>query len=249
LTPDSTLAATVYPSPNHGERKGRVPDSIVLHYTGTPTFEIALQALCDPATEVSAHYLVREDGHIFQLVPEERRAWHAGRSYWAGERDMNSASIGIEIANSGHDGGTPPYPPVQIEAVAALCRDIAERWKISPQRILGHSDLSPDRKADPGEYFPWAALAKMGVGHYVGPCPITEGPCLQRGAQGRETEVLQSLLAIYGYGLNITGLYGTKTEMVVTAFQRHFRQERVDGIADPSTIETLRNLLATRPRD
>jgi N-acetylmuramoyl-L-alanine amidase len=243
------MATIIRPSPNHGERKGRVPDAIVLHYTGTPTGEEALRALCDPAKEVSAHYLVEENGQVFQLVPESRRAWHAGRSYWAGERDMNSVSIGIEIANPGHDGGTPPYPPKQIAAVIALCREICARRKIDPCRVLGHSDLAPDRKADPGEHFPWAALAEAGVGHYVVPSPIeADGPSFGRGDHGLEIEALQSMLAIYGYGLNITGLYGTKTETTVVAFQRHFRQARVDGIADRSTRETLRSLLASRPQ-
>jgi len=247
LNPDSTLATTIRPSPNHGERKGRIPDTIVLHYTGTATGEEALRAFCDPATELSAHYLVAEDGHVVQLVPESRRAWHAGRGYWAGERDMNSVSIGIEIANFGHDGGNPPYPPEQIAAVIALCQDISTRWKVPPCRVLGHSDLAPDRKSDPGEHFPWAALAKAGIGHYVAPSPIVaEGPSCARGDHGLEIESIQSMLAIYGYGLNITGLYGTKTEATVTAFQRHFRQARVDGIADRSTQETLRSLLAAR---
>jgi N-acetylmuramoyl-L-alanine amidase len=249
LKPDSALATTLRPSPNHGERKGRLPDAIVLHYTGTPTAEDALRRLCDPATELSAHYLVAEDGHVVQLVPESRRAWHAGRGYWAGERDMNAVSVGIEIANVGHDGGKPPYPIAQIAVVIALCQDICSRWKIAPCRVLGHSDIAPDRKADPGEHFPWAALSKAGVGHYVTPSPIVaDGPCYARGDHGIEIESLQSMLAIYGYGLNITGLYGTKTEATVTAFQRHFRQDRVDGIADHSTLETLRSLVAARPK-
>jgi N-acetylmuramoyl-L-alanine amidase len=248
LKKDTDLPATVHPSPNHGERKGRSVDSIILHYTGTPNAGIALARLCDPKSDVSTHYLVLEDGQILQLVPEERRAWHAGRAYWAGERDMNSVSIGIEIANSGHDGGTPPYLAEQIEAVILLCQDISARRKIPPRRVLAHSDLAPDRKCDPGEYFPWARLAERGIGHYVDPYPIEDGPRLARGAQGHEIESLQSMLAIYGYGLNITGLYGTKTEQVVAAFQRHFRQALVDGIADRSTIETLRKLLAAGPQ-
>jgi N-acetylmuramoyl-L-alanine amidase len=181
-------------------------------------------------------------------VPEARRAWHAGRSYWAGERDMNDVSIGIEIANSGHRGGSPDYPAAQIETVIRLCQDVIARWRIAPQRVLAHSDISPDRKMDPGEYFPWEKLAKAGVGHYVAPCPLEEGARLERGAQGIAVEALQSMLAIYGYGLNITGLYGTKTETIVGAFQRHFRPAQVDGIADPSTIATLRKVIAAQPK-
>lgn len=207
-----------------------------------------MRRLCDADAQVSAHYLVYEDGSLFQLVPEMRRAWHAGIGYWAGERDMNTVSIGIEIANAGHLGGAPPYPAAQIDAVIALCQDIISRHAIRPQRVLGHSDLAPDRKIDPGEYFPWERLAKAGVGHYVAPYPIEDGPRVAHGAHGLEVERLQSLLAIYGYGLNITGLYGSKTHAVVSAFQRHFRPELVDGIADVSTIETLRKVIAAQPK-
>jgi N-acetylmuramoyl-L-alanine amidase len=248
LKPDSAVPATLHPSPNQGDRKGRTPDAIILHYTGLETGEAALRQLCDPVAEVSSHYLVLEDGVLLQLVPEARRAWHAGRSYWAGERDMNDVSIGIEIANSGHRGGSPDYPAAQIETVIRLCQDVIARWRIAPQRVLAHSDISPDRKMDPGEYFPWEKLAKAGVGHYVAPCPLEEGARLERGAQGIAVEALQSMLAIYGYGLNITGLYGTKTETIVGAFQRHFRPAQVDGIADPSTIATLRKVIAAQPK-
>ncbi len=239
----------IHPSPNHGVRKGgRTPDSILLHYTGLPTAEAALQQLCNPVTEVSSHYLVWEDGRLMQLVEESRRAWHAGRGVWHGEHDMNDVSIGIEIANPGHRGGSPSYPSAQIKAVIALCQDIIARWHIVPHRVLAHSDVSPDRKIDPGEHFPWGQLAKAGIGHFVAPCAIEEGPRLQRDADGPEVEALQNLLATYGYGLDINGLYDAKTEATVTAFQRHFRPALVDGIADQSTIATLRKLIATAPK-
>jgi N-acetylmuramoyl-L-alanine amidase len=247
LKPDSTLPAIIRPSPNHGDRKGRVPDAIILHYTGIATGEAALEHLCAAASQVSAHYLVHEDGGLFQLVPEERRAWHAGIGVWACDRDMNTVSIGIEIANHGHVGGLPPYPAAQIETVIALCRDVSARWKISPTRILAHSDLAPDRKIDPGEHFPWGRLAKAGIGHFVAPCAIKDGPRLERDAEGPEVEALQAMLASYGYGLDVTGVYDAKTNSTVTAFQRHFRPARVDGVADPSTIETLRRLIAALP--
>jgi len=224
-----------------------VADAIILHYTGIATGTAALERLCSEASQVSAHYLVQEDGELFQLVPEERRAWHAGIGVWAGDRDMNTVSIGIEIANYGHAGGLPPYPPAQIETVIALCRDISRRWKIKPARILAHSDLAPDRKIDPGEHFPWGKLAQAGVGHFVVPCAIEEGPCLKPGAKGPEVEALQAMLVSYGYGLEVTGLYDAKTQSTITAFQRHFRPARVDGIADPSTISTLRKLIETLP--
>src|SRR5450631_1411143 len=245
LKSDSTLQAIVRPSPNHGDRNGRLADAIILHYTGIATGAAALEHLCTEASQVSAHYLVQEDGALFQLVPEARRAWHAGIGVWAGDRDMNTVSIGIEIANHGHIGGLPPYPPVQIETEIALCQDISSRWKIPPARVLAHSDLAPDRKIDPGEHFPWGQLAKAGVGHFVPPCAIMDGPCLETGAKGVEVEALQAMLASYGYGLDVTGLYDAKTESTITAFQRHFRPARVDGIADPSTIATLCKLIDT----
>jgi N-acetylmuramoyl-L-alanine amidase len=247
LKPDSTLPVIVRPSPNHGDRKGRVPDAIILHYTGIATGVAALEHLCAAASQVSAHYLVLEDGELFQLVPEARRAWHAGIGVWSGDRDMNTVSIGIEIANHGHAGGMPPYPSAQIEAVIALCQDISTRWKISPARILAHSDLAPDRKIDPGEHFPWGQLAKAGIGHFVTPCALGDGPRLERDAKGPEVEALQAMLASYGYGIEVTGLYDAKTESTIRAFQRHFRPARVDGIADPSTIATLRKLIDALP--
>jgi N-acetylmuramoyl-L-alanine amidase len=247
LKPDSTLSAIIRPSPNHGDRKGRVPDAIILHYTGIATGAAALDHLCTEASQVSAHYLVDEQGELFQLVPESRRAWHAGIGVWAGDRDMNTVSIGIEIANHGHAGSLPPYPPAQIETVIALCQDISARWTISPARILAHSDLAPDRKNDPGEHFPWGQLAKYGVGHFVAPSAIEDGPRLERDAEGLDVEALQAMLASYGYGLDVTGVYDAKTQSTIVAFQRHFRPARVDGIADPSTIATLRKLIEALP--
>ena len=247
--PDSALVKAVCPSPNHGERKdNRAPDSIILHYTGMETGEAALARLCDPAAEVSCHYVIGEDGAILQLVPEVRRAWHAGKSYWAGERDMNSVSIGIELMNGVHDFGTPAYPEAQIAALVALCQDIGSRHTIPATHILAHSDVAPFRKRDPGELFPWAQLAEAGVGHYVVPHPQGTDAPLKRGSSGEKVEGLQGMLAIYGYDISVTGLYGKKTEVIVAAFQRHFRPGLVDGKADCSTVATLKELLATRPR-
>lgn len=248
LAPDSPIAAKVFPSPNHGERAGgRRPDILLLHYTGMPDAGEALRRLCDARAEVSAHYFVFEDGRVLQLVPEARRAWHAGLSHWAGEEDVNSASIGIEIANPGHDGGLPPFPDAQIEAVTALCKDIIGRWSIPAARVLAHSDVAPARKEDPGERFPWRRLHRAGVGHWVEPAPIRDGRFLAQGDRGQPVEALQSMLALYGYGVAITGVLDQDTERVVRAFQRHFRQARVDGVADASTITTLRDLIAARP--
>jgi N-acetylmuramoyl-L-alanine amidase len=242
--PDSPLAAKVFPSPNHGERRGGPPDMVLLHYTGMPSGAEALMRLTNPVAEVSAHYFVWEDGSVLQLVPEARRAWHAGVASWKGETDINSRSIGVEIVNPGHEGGSPPYPGAQVEAVAALCADVCARHAIRPERVLAHSDVAPGRKCDPGEAFPWDALHARGVGHLVAPAPIAGGRFFALGDEGQPVQALQAMFGLYGYGLAVTGVYDKMTEDVVRAFQRHFRRARVDGVADASTITTLRDLIA-----
>jgi N-acetylmuramoyl-L-alanine amidase len=251
LVPDSPVAAKVFPSPNHGERKdGRRPSIIVLHYTGMADHEAgALKRLCDPVSEVSAHYFAFEDGRVLQLVPEARRAWHAGLGCWQGERDVNSASIGIEIANPGHEHGYRAFPEAQVAAVARLAADIARRWSIRPDRIIAHSDMAPARKRDPGELFPWDRLHREGVGHLVPPHPVSGGRFLSEGDEGPPVEAFQAMLALYGYDQPVSGCYDGGTAATARAFQRHFRQERVDGVADLSTIATLRDLLRARGAD
>ncbi len=246
--PDSCVVAEVRASPNHGERKGAAkPDMVVLHYTGMRDSRIALEHLCSPASDVSAHYVVMEDGHIIQCVPESRRAWHAGVSSWAGETDINSCSIGIEIANPGHDYGYPDFPRRQIAALIALCRGIFTRHNIAPERVLGHSDIAPARKSDPGEKFPWRLLHDSGVGLWVKPAPINNsGRIFVLGDRDAEVETLQMSLRNFGYGIASSGHYDSETMAVVAAFQRHFRPARVDGIADISTVATLGALLAAR---
>jgi N-acetylmuramoyl-L-alanine amidase len=249
---DTPLAEAFLASPNHGERRGFArPDCVVLHYTGMPTAAEALAWLRNPASELSSHYFVWEDGRIAQLVAEERRAWHAGRGWWKGISDLNSASIGVEIVNPGHGapGGNapPPFPARQIDAVIALLLDVGARHRIAPERILAHSDIAPARKRDPGETFPWDALWRAGVGYWTAPSPIGGGPTLRRGDEGPSVRALQALLALYGYGAELTGVYDKQTELVVAAFQRHFRPQRVDGEADASTIATLRALLDGLP--
>src|ERR1700730_18676756 len=182
FSPDSSIASDVIPSANYGERnKGRVPDMILLHYTGMPDAEGAIAQLCTPGTDVSAHYIVLEDGRIVQCVPEAKRAWHAGAASWAGEDDINSCSIGIEIVNRGHDWGYPDFPRRQIAAVIALCRGIMLRHDLPAHRVLGHSDVAPSRKKDPGEKFPWHSLANSGVGHWVQAGPLVRGETLTLG--------------------------------------------------------------------
>jgi len=248
MTEGAVLCDRSRVSPNHGERTGGGPvDMIVLHYTGMTSEEMALDRLCSPASEVSCHYLVREDGRVFQLVDEARRAWHAGRSSWRGIADVNSRSIGIEICNPGHEFGYRPFPNVQIEAVLDLCHDILGRRAIAPRDVVAHSDVAPTRKEDPGEYFPWARFAEEGIGHFVDPTPIQGGRFFQRGDEGQPVRALQTMLGLYGYDAPATGVFDDHTAAVVRAFQRHFRPERVDGIADMSTIDTLHRLLRALP--
>jgi N-acetylmuramoyl-L-alanine amidase len=229
------------PSPNFDNRRG-LPDIIVLHYTGMQTGEAALQRMCDPESRVAAHYMVEEDGRVFRLVPEERRAWHAGKGWWKGETDVNAASIGIEIVNPGHEWGYRPFPDVQIDAVIGLLDDIRSRWTIPNDRIIGHSDLAPARKQDPGELFPWKRLAQEGHGLWFEPQPAP-GPALKLGDEGVGVFALQAGLHRLGYEPRPSGKYDEETATVVTAFQRHWRQEQVDGIADGETRARLMGLL------
>ncbi len=204
---DSPLAARFLDSPNRGERRGRGrPDCLILHYTGMPTGEAALKVLLDPASELSAHYFVWEDGAIDQLVKESERAWHAGKASWKGESDLNSASIGVEIVNPGHDGGSPPFPVHQIAATIALARDVCARWGIAPERVLAHSDVAPSRKQDPGEAFPWERLWAGGVGHWTEPAPLSGGALFAHEEEAPPVRALQAMLALYGYGVGITGV-------------------------------------------
>ncbi|MDX1293205.1 MAG: N-acetylmuramoyl-L-alanine amidase [Hyphomonas sp.] len=233
-------------SPNFNERKHAL-DMLVLHYTGMASGEAALERMCDPAAEVSAHYMVWEDGRITQLVDEEMRAWHAGVSSWQGQQDLNSRSIGIEIVNGGHDfplpdGSLPPYPRPQIHALLDLVHDILGRHDIPATRILGHSDIAPLRKQDPGEHFPWERLARAGIGLWPqidGTTKEIIGKGLERGASGSTVWRLQTMLSEIGYGFDVTDIYGEACEKVVTAFQRRWLPDHVTGQAD---LDTLRRI-------
>ncbi len=245
--PDTFLVSGVVPSPNHGERRGgREPDMIVLHYTGMVGADTALERLSAAESEVSAHYFVFEDGRIVQCVPEMRRAWHAGAAAWGDDSDVNSCSIGIEIANPGHEYGYPDFPLRQTAAVIALCRSIIKRHKVPIDRVVAHSDVAPSRKRDPGEKFPWRLLFESGVALWVEPAPVTTESRLVVGESGDAVVTLQTALRRCGYGIEITGEYDTATRDVVTAFQRRFRPARIDGIADTSTMDTLSHLLSVR---
>jgi N-acetylmuramoyl-L-alanine amidase len=237
------------PSPNHGPRLTGPTDILLLHYTGMMSADGALAWLCDPRSSVSSHYFVFEDGRVVQLVPEERRAWHAGEASWRGESDINSRSIGIEIANPGHNFGYREFPDAQIDALIALCQDILARNPIPPERVLAHSDVAPLRKDDPGELFPWAKLHAAGIGHWVPQQPIVAGDDgLSSGWRGPMVLFLQQRFREYGYLLDEESEFGPGTEAVVKAFQRHFRQAKVDGVADDSTVATLFNLIAALPK-
>ena len=233
-----TIAA---PSPNYDSRTAP-PDMIVLHYTGMPTGDAALARLCDPAAKVSAHYLVEEDGRIFSLVPEERRAWHAGKSFWRGERDINARSIGVEVVNPGHEFGYRAFPDAQIAAVIDLLGEVRSHWSVDDERLLGHSDVAPDRKEDPGELFPWKRLAQAGHGLWVEPAAAPGAP-LAEGDDGPGVFALQAGLTRFGYDCAPGGRYDGATATIVRSFQRHWRPERVDGVADGETRARLIALL------
>ncbi len=240
MRPDTALDIPVFPSPNHGPRNRRLTiDLLLLHYTGMPDAAGALEWLCSERSQVSAHYFIFEDGHIVQMVPERRRAWHAGASLWDGERDINGCSIGIEIAND----GAAPYPEAQMQAVEALCLDIVGRHSIAPWRVLGHSDVAPGRKIDPGTHFDWQRLHRAGIGHWVEPAAAEAGRALREGDRGAGVRHYQAGLARYGYGVEVSGVFCTRTRVVTDAFQRHFYQHGTGGVAGPGTRKTLVRLL------
>jgi len=214
------------PSPNHDERPAGTPiDTLVLHYTGMRSGAAAIERLRDPAARVSSHYVVEEDGAVFRLVAEGRRAWHAGISFWRGNTLLNGRSIGIEIVNPGHEFGYRPFPALQMAAVCDLCLGILSRHPIPPRNIVAHSDIAPDRKEDPGELFDWPGLAANGVGLWPDRDGEAEGDAL-------------TLLGIIGYRTDLP------LPLLLRAFQRHWRPERVDGIADAETLARLNAVAA-----
>ena len=215
-----------HPSPNQDDRPSGTPiDTLILHYTGMPSGAAAIDRLRDPVARVSSHYVVEKDGAIFRLVAEERRAWHAGISSWRGHTLLNGRSIGIEIVNPGHEFGYRPFPALQMAAVCDLCLAILARHPIPARNVVAHSDVAPDRKEDPGELFDWEGLAANGVGVW----PAHEG-------------------APEGDALTLLGRIGYRTDLplalLLRAFQRHWRQEQVDGIADAGTLARLNAVAA-----
>jgi N-acetylmuramoyl-L-alanine amidase len=208
------------PSPNQDDRPADTPvDMLILHYTGMQSGAEAIARLRDPVARLSSHYVVEEDGAVFRLVPEDRRAWHAGVSHWRGHALLNGRSIGIEIVNPGHEHGYRPFPALQMAAVCELCLGILGRHPIPPRNVVAHSDVAPDRKEDPGELFDWEGLARNGVGLWPGEARIEGEPL--------------TLLGRIGYRMDLP------LPVLLRAFQRHWRPERVDGIADAATLARL----------
>jgi N-acetylmuramoyl-L-alanine amidase len=247
FVPDSPHVADVHPAANvEPRRDGRLPDLLLLHYTGMRSAAAAIAWLARADSKVSCHYVIDVDGRITQQVPEALRAWHAGLSCWAGETDINSCSIGIEIQNPGHEMGYHDFPAAQMTAVAALSRDICVRHRIGAARVLAHSDVAPLRKIDPGEKFDWAWLAAEGVGHWVPPSAVAEDAMCPE-LRSASVRAAQRLFVQYGYDIDVTGLMDEKSTAVIRAFQRHFRPQLISGLLDLSTLATLERLLQSLP--
>jgi N-acetylmuramoyl-L-alanine amidase len=224
------LVNKVVPSPNFNDRK--LPISmVVLHYTGMRSNGEALARLCDESSQVSAHYLINEDGTVINLVPEEKRAWHAGRAYWRGITDVNSASIGIELANPGHEWGYRPFPEPQMDALLPLLADMMDRHDIPRANVVGHSDVAPARKTDPGEYFDWRRLGQLGL--------ALEIPKAKMNLFYDNPGAFYLGMERFGYDI-------TDGRAAVTAFQRRFRPEYIDGEIDGEIGGILFELLLER---
>jgi N-acetylmuramoyl-L-alanine amidase len=216
------------PSPNFEPRRdGASVDMLIIHYTGMRDAKSALDRLCDPDAKVSAHYLIDEDGTVVRMVAEEMRAWHAGVSSWRGETDVNGRSIGIELVNPGHEFGYRPFPEGQMRALESLAAEIVARHSIPPRHVLGHSDVAPARKMDPGELFDWARLASAGVGLW---------PAADASAGHRASLDGAGMLTAFGYGIGETP---DSLKVAVEAFQRHYRPSRIDGVLDEDTLGRL----------
>ncbi len=227
------------PSPSQDDRPAGTPiDMLILHYTGMRTAQEAIDRLRDPLARVSSHYLVDEDGAVLRLVPEERRAFHAGVSYWRGFSGLNSRSIGVEIVNPGHEWGYPDFPVLQLAAVCDLCLDILMRHSIPARNIVGHSDVAPDRKQDPGEKFDWRSLAQNGVGLWPENVPDLGTAGLVR--DGGSLWDVRAALAEIGYFVAPEGALDSSLAAVLRAFQRHWRPEAVTGQVDAGTLVRLR---------
>ncbi len=230
-------------SPNHNQRPAGIPvDTLVLHYTGMQSGKAALARLCDEEARVSSHYLVEEDGGVWQLVPDERRAWHAGPSSWRGNQDINARSIGIEIVNPGHEWGYRPFPPAQMDALLTLCGELLACHPIVSRNVVAHSDIAPDRKQDPGEFFDFSLLARHGIGLFP-----QHVPDLGTGGIAADEAALAPVragLAAIGYDVAGAGAWDQRLGLVLAAFQRHWRPESVTARADAGTRARLAALVS-----
>ncbi len=231
-------------SPNFSSRAGAGVSMLVMHYTGMPSGREAIARLCEEVAKVSAHYVIEEDGTVWNLVDEAECAWHAGLSYWRGHRNVNNISIGIEIVNPGHEWGYRTFPQVQMEAVAELSRGIVARHSIEPHNVVAHSDVAPARKEDPGELFDWQWLAGQGVGLWpVLEATLSESMPLGEDSCGEPVLRMQRDLAAYGYDVPQNGVYDAATIKTAIAFQRHFRPSDIGGIWDKECARRLQALL------
>jgi N-acetylmuramoyl-L-alanine amidase len=217
-------------SPNHDARPdgGRI-DMLVLHYTGMKTAADAFNRLCDSAIGVSAHYVIEEDGTAWRLVEESRRAWHAGVSFWQGTETVNAVSIGIELVNPGHEWGYRAFPDVQMASLETLAKAVIQRHSIPADRVVGHSDVAPLRKLDPGELFDWPRLARAGIGLW----PAEPAP------PPKDIAGAQAMLGSIGYRVPCSGVLDDETRLVLIAFQRRFRPRRISGGLDAETAAQL----------
>lgn len=221
-----------YPSPNYDDRHN-ILDMIILHYTDMLSGPESLERMCDPKAKVSAHYMIEEDGRIFSLVPENKRAWHAGISYWKGRANVNANSIGIELQNPGHSHGYRPFPKVQMEAVLNLIKNIRTRWEIPNYYILAHSDIAPDRKIDPGHLFDWGLLASHKIGIWPTKASIEACNSLLH------IEEAQQCLEAIGYRCPPTGHLDAYTTQAIEAFQRHFCPQELRKGLSPYTMQVM----------
>jgi len=221
-----------HPSPNYDGRNGQPVDTLVLHYTDMLSADEAIARLCDTEANVSAHYVISEQGEVASLVAEDMRAWHAGESSWRGSANINARSIGIELANPGHSNGYVPFPEAQMVALIGLSKEILARHTIPARNVVGHSDVAFLRKMDPGELLDWPRLAREGIGLFPEDARPMMGSHLTCGANGKTVIRLQTALSNWGYGLKRDGDYGPKTEQCVIAFQRHYRPSNLDGVWD-----------------
>jgi len=240
------MRVTDCPSPNFGARRGGArPDMVVIHYTGMADCGAARDRLCDPSAEVSAHYLISEEGEVFALVPEGMRAWHAGAGAWGAVQDVNSRSIGVELANSGKDA----FPDPQMVALETLLSGIMVRWRILPHRVIGHSDMAPERKDDPGPLFDWARLARRGLSIWPGECAAAAGGAGSAG--GRNTVANDPAGIDTGAFIEQTRIFGYPDAdfgKVLAAFRSRFRPD-ASGPLDPIDLALVSDLARRFPVD